>query len=439
LYVEMAVYGLIGDASRPRTLIASGCIRFILSLPDGAILLLPDGAGMEAGHYTHGLETMPAIWLIDAYRAGERGQVRALAEAVCSEFGASCTTLRLDYRSWAFWPHLLRQASLQGLTPAARGALIPPWPELVISSGVRNEPVCRWLRQVSRGRTRYVHVGRPWGELHSFDLLITTPQYRVPHHPNVLHNALTLHDLHGARLREAAALWQPRFAHLPRPWIGVMVGGDSGPYTLGQHAAERLLAQAEAEALRLGGSLLISTSARTRSAVNMTLTAGLLRQQVPHYLHCWDGGASENPYRGMLALCDAFIVSADSIAMLSEACASGRAVAMFDLGGMREDAAAHDLPPGAALPLPGRGGSEQPDPRITATLYAALMRYLPPILSRDISLVHRALLEQGRACWLETGALQLTAPPALAAPHESAEHTPALQAALERVGQLLQS
>ena len=100
---------------------------------------------------------MPVIWLIDAYRAGERGQVRALVDAL----GWPCETKVLQYRSHVFLPHVLGQSTLRGISAESAATLAPPWPDLVISCGVRNEPVCRWIRAQSGGRTRYVHVGRP--------------------------------------------------------------------------------------------------------------------------------------------------------------------------------------------------------------------------------------------------------------------------------------
>ena len=113
---------------------------------------------------------MPAIWLIDAYRAGERGQVRALVDAL----GWPCETRTLAYRKHVFLPHVLGQASLRGITAESAALLKPPWPDLVVSCGVRNEPVCRWIREQSGGKTRYVHIGKPWASLDSFDLVVTT-------------------------------------------------------------------------------------------------------------------------------------------------------------------------------------------------------------------------------------------------------------------------
>lgn len=384
---------------------------------------------------------MPAIWLIDAYRAGERRQVRALAAAASEALGWPCEDLQLEYRRGVFWPHLLRRATLAGVRSGDRRKLSPPWPELVISAGVRNEPVGRWLRRASAGRTRYVHVGRPWGHLDEFDLLVTTPQYRVPVHANVLHNDLTLHDLTADGLARSAAAWRGQFSDLPRPWIGVLVGGDSGPYTLGPRAADRLLDQAVDAARRSGGSLLVVTSARTAPAVADRLRVRLAvgsPEAPPCYLQCWgDGG--DNAYPGILALADAFVVTADSVAMLSEACATGRPVFMSDNGGMRRDAARH----AGIAPGPDDLAGKALDWRLGGALFAQLIRYCPDSWSRDISLVHRALEDSARADWLAVeslvDALSSRSPlpvtdPAVASPDALA--SPDMQRALARIESL---
>jgi hypothetical protein len=280
-----------------------------------------------------------------------------------------------------FLPHVLGQSSLRGITPESAALLQPPWPDLVISCGVRNEPVCRWIREQSGGHTRYVHVGRPWAPLDSFDLVITTPQYRVPAHPRVLNNMLTLHSVTDERLAQARSQWEPVFAQMPRPRFAVMVGGDSGPFTLGPKAAARLGREASQLARAKGGSLLVSTSSRTRPAAVDALQAAIT---APNYFYRWPGAEPDNPYMGILAWADRLIVTGDSIAMLSEACATGKPVTMFDLGGMRDI------------------DDESPrDFRVGGALYALLLRWFWQPLSRDITLVHRRLREAGCASWIE--------------------------------------
>lgn len=332
---------------------------------------------------------MPAIWLIDAYRAGERGQVRALANALEQALGWPCRRIELDYRGHALLPHVLGLSSVSGITARSREQLSPPWPDLVITCGVRNEPVCRWIREQSGGRTRYLHLGRPWGRLTGFDLVVTTPQYRVPDRPNVVNNALTLHSLDSEKLEAAAARWGPVFEDLPRPLITVNVGGDSGPFTFGRKAALRLAREASDLARANNGSLLVSTSSRTSPVASETLEKSI---DVPCHFYRWRADDPDNPYLGMLALAQQLVVTGDSIAMLSEACASGKPVFMFDLGGMRE---------GRALARDFRWGG---------FFYRILMRWFWQRLSRDISLVHRQLEQSGRVAWLgDTAAVDTAA------------------------------
>lgn len=320
---------------------------------------------------------MPVIWLIDAYRAGERGQVRALVDAL----GWPCETKVLSYRSHVFLPHVLGLTTLRGISAETAATLSPPWPDLVITCGVRNEPVCRWIRAQSGGRTRYVHVGRPWAGLDSFDLVITTPQYRVPSHPHVLNNMLTLHSVSAQRLQQARLEWGPTFAELPRPRFAVVVGGDSGPFTLGPKAAARLGREASQLAKAHGGSLLVSTSSRTNPAAVDALQGAIT---APNYFYRWQSTDPANPYMGILAWADRLIVTGDSIAMLSEACATGKPVRMFDLGGMRDPLDETDR-----------------DFRLGGALYTFMLRWLWRPLSRDITLVHSQLRESGCAAWLD--------------------------------------
>jgi mitochondrial fission protein ELM1 len=320
---------------------------------------------------------MPVIWMIDAYRAGERGQVRALADAL----GWPCETKVLKYRKSVVLPHVLGRASVRGITLDSVAQLCAPWPDLVITCGVRNEPVCRWIREQSGGHTRYVHVGRPWGALDSFDLVVTTPQYRVPDHPSVLNNLLTLHSVTPERLEQARQAWQAEFSALPGPYFAVIVGGDSGPFTFGPKAAQRLGRNASSLANVHGGSLLVTTSSRTNPAAVDALERSITAS---HAFYRYKPADSANPYLGILAWADRLIVTADSIAMLSEACATGKPVRMFDLGGMRD-----------------AGDSIERDFRLGGALYNVLMRWFWQPLSRDITLVHTKMRGVGCAAWMD--------------------------------------
>jgi mitochondrial fission protein ELM1 len=265
----------------------------------------------------------PRVWVLVGGRAGDRSQLLGLADAL----GWRYEVKELSYNPFHLLPNWLLGSSVASLRQASTD-LAPPWPDLIIDGGKRSVPIARWIRRRSNGQARWVHTGRSWAPMEQFDLLITTPQYRLPARPNVLQLATALHRVTPERLAAAGADWIGRFRHLPRPWLALLVGGDSPPYGLDAPTAERLGREANALAAATGGSLLVTTSARTRPAPAAALFASITG---PAYKHRWQNGEVENPYLGYLALADRLIVTSDSASMLAEACATGKSVALFEL------------------------------------------------------------------------------------------------------------
>ena len=152
--------------------------------------------------------TPPRVWVVTGYRAGERTQILGLADAL----GWPYEIKALGHRSWDWAPGLARRVSIAGIDPDSRAALNPPWPDLVISAGMRNEPVVRWIKARSDRQTKLVHLGRPWVHYRHLDLVITTPQYRLPDRADVLQNLGTLHRVNPHSLAAAGQRWAAAFA-----------------------------------------------------------------------------------------------------------------------------------------------------------------------------------------------------------------------------------
>lgn len=246
----------------------------------------------------------PRVWVLLGQHAGDNAQMTAIAEALG-------------------WPCELRQPAADEGSPSP---VAQPWPDLVISAGRRTAPLARSLCQRSGGRTRSVVVGRPRAPLGDFDLVLTTPQYGLPLRDNVV-------DLPAPFIAErplddaALEAWRQRFAELPRPWVALLVGGDSTPYRLDAAVAAELGRQASAAVAARGGSLLVSTSPRTPADAGQALLTAI---ETPVFSYRF-GSGDENPYRALLALADAFVVTGESVSMLTEACMTGRPVAVFPL------------------------------------------------------------------------------------------------------------
>lgn len=340
-----------------------------------------------------GIDRPPRTWLMLGHKAGDNSQIMALAEALAWPFEAK----HLVYRRTELLTNLFAGPTLMGLIRQRSSPLEPPWPELVISAGRRNEPLVRWIQRQAGGpdRVKLVHVGRPWALHECFDLIVTTPQYRLPHKPNILQNEAPLHRVNPARLAEAAAAWGDRLAHLPQPRIAVILGGDAGPYNFDRENGALLGWHASRMAAELGGSLLVTTSARTPAGAIDALEAEIA---VPAFVYRWRKDASENPYFAFLALADRLIVTCDSMSMLAEACVTRKPVYIFDLG---RGVDLHRPPPPADGHIAGRSlGERLADFRLQPIAYRVGMVTGPKRLTRDVRIIHRRQVETGRAVWL---------------------------------------
>ena len=199
-----------------------------------------------------------------------------------------------------------------------------------------------------------------------------------------------------ARLAEAEEVWAPRLAHLPKPYMAVVIGGNAGPYVLDAEAGALLGRAASAYARKVGGSLLVSTSARTPAPAIAALEAAI---DVPAELYRWQRDAKENPYLGYLALAQSIIVTCESMSMLAEACSTRKPVLMFDLDTGPDN---HwPLLEPLVGPLPQRSwGRRLRRLKFQPLVYRTAMVTGPKRLTRDVRIIQRALIADGRTMWL---------------------------------------
>jgi mitochondrial fission protein ELM1 len=338
-------------------------------------------------------DSQPRIWILKCHRAGDHAQSLALAQALGWPFEVKKTR----FHWYELFFALAGCATLAGLHRRRSSALQPPWPDLIILAGRQNETPAKWIRKQSGGRTRIVVIGRYWTPPAELDFVVTTPQFRLPAHPNVLHNSFPLHLVTKTGLKAAAAKWGPKLDGLPGPYVTLLVGGSSGPYVFSRATARRLGREASALARSLGASLLVSTSARTGRAAMAALDRAI---EVPCRFYRWRKNDPDNPYLGFLAVADRIIVTGDSMSMLAEACSTGRPVHIFEFGGgpaaMRGPRSANksvrqwwrwsQLKDQGVLGLPYAWAIGLPAWRLNR--------------SRDIRLIQDHFIASGRATWL---------------------------------------
>jgi mitochondrial fission protein ELM1 len=224
----------------------------------------------------------------------------------------------------------------------------PPWPVVAIATGRASIPYMRALRRKAGIATYCIVLQDPKIGAGAADL-IWVPEHDRRRGPNVITTLTAPHGYSPARLADLRRTTPPEIAELPGPRVTVLLGGKNGPYKFTGADDDRLQASL-ASIGRAAGSFLITASRRTHRRLIRAVdhaTKGL-----PRFL--WDGTGS-NPYPFFLAAADWLVVTADSVNMTSEACATGVPVYVFEpSGGSAKFRRFHDALQrhGATRPLP---------------------------------------------------------------------------------------
>ena len=264
----------------------------------------------------------PVTWALHDGKAGMASQALGLAEAT----GFSVVEKQLEIRMpWKLLPPQLWFWPLAAAR-CAPASLAPPWPDLVVGCGRNAAMPALAIRRASGGEALAVQIQDPGVGHSEFDLLVV-PEHDRLRGPRVIVTRGAVHRVTKTRMAAERARFSA-LAALPHPVLAVLIGGTNKAYRL---TLKRLgeIADAVAGVLRLqGGSALLTPSRRTGAR-----GIELLRRKLENLTAVvWDG-SGENPYFAYLALADAFLVTADSVSMISEAAATGKPVHILDLAG----------------------------------------------------------------------------------------------------------
>jgi len=262
------------------------------------------------------------IWALLGPHRGDNNQVIALAEALGLPFEA--VTMR--YNRWRWLQPRLLGATLRSVSRESRAAIAGPPPDLTISTGHRSVPVVQAIRRRSGGRTRSVHVGYPRLSPAHFDLVVPTPEYPVPDHPNVLRIPFAL-----SRARAAGQLDESNSAFLersPAPRRLLILGGPTLYWCLDKEDVLEGLSHLLDAAATDGGSILVVGSPRTKSDVLRSVEQALAGSPGLGRVVPVEGPPS---YSALLAAADQIFVTADSVAMVSDAILTGQPVGLLPI------------------------------------------------------------------------------------------------------------
>jgi hypothetical protein len=250
-----------------------------------------------------------------------RTQARGLAKAITPNVVEKVVSVRPPWR----WLPAGVPGVLNGVDAAAGDTLEPPWPDLIVTCGRRSAILGVAVKRKAGGKPLLVHLQDPLTSLKPFDLVF--PMVHDDVEGPKVHKVLTsLHDITPPRLAEAGEVWRERLAGLPRPLVGVLLGGPTRRSPFGAAEAKDLLSKLAALRASLGGGAAVVPSRRTPEEVLQVFHAAAADDAG---LWVWDR-TGDNPYIGVLALADRIVATGDSVSMVSEALATDKPVEVFN-------------------------------------------------------------------------------------------------------------
>jgi hypothetical protein len=331
------------------------------------------------------------VWVIVSDKMGDNAQI----EAVVARLGWDVEYRRLIFKKPFTKGKPPFFASLYHVDHRQSDRLEPPWPDLILTIGRRPSMAAFWVKKQSGGKARIVLFGRPKRPLEQYALVISPIQYALPDASNVLKIGLPLMRVDEGRLNEPRTQWEDHFARLGQPVIGVLVGGSTRPYVFDADGARELIERARGY-LNGTGTLYVTTSRRTAAAAVDALERALPSNAI---VYKW-GTGGDNPYLGLLACADGFVVTGDSMSMITEVVRLKRPLAIYPLPRSRGLETISRLLPRVVVEIPAR------------LKYRVMPRLGLVAFARDLTRLHQ---------WLYDNELAVTAGQPLLAPRESTE------------------
>jgi mitochondrial fission protein ELM1 len=272
-----------------------------------------------------------SLWLLKHRRGGDLAQMRHLAAMLCEGPGdEGSSSWAVEEKQLVFrFPKLVRLSSAAYwlLDSEKSDRLDQPWPDAIIVAERTAAWVAKALKARAGDQTKIIAVGRPAGQIASFDLILATAQYGLPAAQNVVTLPLPLATSSSARSEEREILLR-RMAGKPRPWIAVLIGGSVPPDQLDERAVTQIAEAAHRRVRESGGSLMVLTSPRTGRRCEEDIRRSL---HATDLLLAWNAAAKPNLYGAVLAEADFFLVTSDSISMTAEALSTGKPVSVVML------------------------------------------------------------------------------------------------------------
>lgn len=267
------------------------------------------------------------IWILADGRPGTVSQSIGLAE----EIGFDYKIINLTYSFFAALPNCFLSDSMLRLSRESRNKFkeLNYLPSFVISAGRRSAPIALNLKKQSQNQSKAIQIMNPNLDFQKFDFVILPKHDEADESksPNLITTIGSLTKVNENAIKSEKEKFSSWFSNIKKPKIALMIGGSSAKTKFSQDSAIKLAKVASEVTNNMKATLLILNSRRTSDEITNAVKSNL---KCDFKFFNWQEYQNENPYMAILGYADFFIITGDSVSMISECCSTGKPVYIFD-------------------------------------------------------------------------------------------------------------
>lgn len=266
------------------------------------------------------------IWILADNRPGTFFQSVGLAE----ELKMSYKIITISYNFFSALPNFLLQDSLVGITSNLRQefSALTSFPKIIISAGRKTAPIALHLKKLSKNQSKIIQIMNPNFDFSKFDFVILPKHDGISQtkFPNLITTVGALTRVDEKRIEDDLKKF-PQLQKINKTKIALLVGGASKKTDFSESDAKDLAQISSNITKNMNAILLVLTSRRTGEKLTKTITDNL---NCDYEIFDWSKLEQNNPYLAILASSDFFIVTGDSVSMISECASTKKPLYIFD-------------------------------------------------------------------------------------------------------------
>lgn len=275
------------------------------------------------------LEIKDEIWVLADDRPGNYSQAIGLAD----ELGLNHKIVNLNYGAFAILPNLLLGASLAGIDSETKKKIssFGYLPKIIVAAGRRTAPISLFIKKISKNQTKIVQIMNPGACHEDFDFIILPRHDRIKSgYNNVIRSIGALTKVSERAVNYECEKFRDLFGSDSKLKIALLVGGDTKKTKFDQYSLRQLISRSVKMAKNMDAKLVILTSKRTSQKISESIVKEVKKAKIDYEFFNYNQVKDNNPYLAILGFCDFFIVSGDSVSMISEVCSTSKPVYIFD-------------------------------------------------------------------------------------------------------------